>query len=828
MDIKKYVLPKNPDALGVLGYSIVVNKQVHNFQIEILDEYLSQFHLKIDDTVLSAILDGNDAAISFNSAIDAFASEKENVKETLVYLIYLLSSIDANINSSEQLVIKQICQSSGLGQNKILELSKDAQNQARTTRNEHNVLFERPFREKVSKPKNFLLRFIYWILRLLGIKKDQEKETSSQEDIDYKDSIRKCAEVAREDFSVIKPSYSTLISSCENMLSDTREMQSILSMGTGISAETAKIINVFIENISKHVLDEGKRANESLIQKERSVPDFTISLVGRTKSGKSTLHSILTNRGREKIGVGSQRTTRYNRVYQWNLLKLIDTPGVGSAEADGRDDDAIAASVLGESDIICLIIRDDSVLQDVLEFVEKIASLNKPIIVLLNHMENITSTTSKFNRFLENPLGWLHDKGEGNLNGHINRIQRYADDHGFGHLIQFYPVFLLPALLAGDEKFQENSKILWEGSNVDSFIEQLKKWITVSGPIKRSQTILDEASQLFVNSQSIINTACEPIEKRLDKLKADHPVTIAKLRKAQDKVLSDLRTALDEKYNELATERALDFANDHYNIKGDLSEYWVDYLDSIGFEKQIKDIIENHSLEFEKLLTDTVNDFFEDMFYGMSNSLQIDVNQKISMFDFRGASKIIGGLFDVAGGILLLVLGTSNPVGWIITGVGLAIGLIAKLFKSKAKRMQEAIDKIYSSVKKSIEEGKDEQIENCVSKFQLGTDSAINKVDDMYVEMITYLEKILQQSKQLTGVYAAEIVRLDKAYAWRILEAMSRKNSVFSPDLVDRYIYQVDRSNKGEITIVVNESFEYDETVLQNAIADKIIVRERE
>ena len=48
-------------------------------------------------------------------------------------------------------------------------------------------------------------------------------------------------------------------------------------------------------------------------------------------------------------------------------------------------------------DIICLIIRDDSVLQDVLEFVEKIASLNKPIIVLLNHMENITSTSSKFN-----------------------------------------------------------------------------------------------------------------------------------------------------------------------------------------------------------------------------------------------------------------------------------------------------------------------------------------------------------------------------------------------------------------------------------------------
>lgn len=138
-------------------------------------------------------------------------------------------------------------------------------------------------------------------------------------------------------------------------------------------------------------LNESKRVQYSLIQKERSVPDFTISLVGRTKSGKSTLHSILTNHGRDKIGTGAQRTTRYNRVYQWNLLKLIDTPGIGSAEANGRNDDAIAESVLGESDVICLVVRDDSVLQDVLEFIEKIASLNKPIIVLLNHMENITS-----------------------------------------------------------------------------------------------------------------------------------------------------------------------------------------------------------------------------------------------------------------------------------------------------------------------------------------------------------------------------------------------------------------------------------------------------
>ena len=102
------------------------------------------------------------------------------------------------------------------------------------------------------------------------------------------------------------------------------------------------------------------------------------------------------------IGAGMQRTTRYNRVYQWNLLRLIDTPGIGSAEAEGRKDEEIAASILEESDIICFVAIDDSILKDILEFIKKIADLNKPIIILLNHKENIEPAV-KFKHFIAHP-----------------------------------------------------------------------------------------------------------------------------------------------------------------------------------------------------------------------------------------------------------------------------------------------------------------------------------------------------------------------------------------------------------------------------------------
>ena len=64
--------------------------------------------------------------------------------------------------------------------------------------------------------------------------------------------------------------------------------------------------------------------------------------MGRTKAGKSTLHYIMCNEGREFIGKGSQRTTRFNRVFSWNKLKIIDTPGIGAGEEQGKKDEEIA------------------------------------------------------------------------------------------------------------------------------------------------------------------------------------------------------------------------------------------------------------------------------------------------------------------------------------------------------------------------------------------------------------------------------------------------------------------------------------------------------
>ena len=130
-----------------------------------------------------------------------------------------------------------------------------------------------------------------------------------------------------------------------------------------------------------------KELEEAFEKKERALNYYTISFIGKTTSGKSTLHSIITGTGDEFIGVGKQRTTRFNRIYEWKNIRIIDTPGIGAP--GGKSDEEIAKSVIDESDLICYVLKNDSIQETEFNFLKLIKDRNKPIVILLNVKENI-------------------------------------------------------------------------------------------------------------------------------------------------------------------------------------------------------------------------------------------------------------------------------------------------------------------------------------------------------------------------------------------------------------------------------------------------------
>jgi predicted GTPase len=127
-------------------------------------------------------------------------------------------------------------------------------------------------------------------------------------------------------------------------------------------AETAKeVINLLGETI-QHLKDEIQTkliaVQDSLEAKKSSLDYFTIAFMGKTKAGKSTLHSILTEQGWSAIGSGKQRTTRLNRVYEWKNIRIIDPPGIGAP--GGKTDEEIAESIINKADLVVFVVTNDS------------------------------------------------------------------------------------------------------------------------------------------------------------------------------------------------------------------------------------------------------------------------------------------------------------------------------------------------------------------------------------------------------------------------------------------------------------------------------------
>jgi small GTP-binding protein len=74
---------------------------------------------------------------------------------------------------------------------------------------------------------------------------------------------------------------------------------------------------------------------------------LTVAFVGQYSAGKSTMISALT--GRRDIHIGADITTDKTATYDWNGIKLIDTPGLFT---DRKDHDEITYEAIRQSDLL--------------------------------------------------------------------------------------------------------------------------------------------------------------------------------------------------------------------------------------------------------------------------------------------------------------------------------------------------------------------------------------------------------------------------------------------------------------------------------------------
>lgn len=135
---------------------------------------------------------------------------------------------------------------------------------------------------------------------------------------EYDEAIEQCAKNASEDYKyaeeALEGTKSVLKELGQNLLQVIQEIQPKTN-GNGkatTAKEVAKQLNSSTQYLTNEIITNLENVRESLRAKQRALNHFSIAFMGKTKAGKSTLHAIITQDGWEAIGVGKQRTTRFN------------------------------------------------------------------------------------------------------------------------------------------------------------------------------------------------------------------------------------------------------------------------------------------------------------------------------------------------------------------------------------------------------------------------------------------------------------------------------------------------------------------------------------
>ena len=153
---------------------------------------------------------------------------------------------------------------------------------------------------------------------------------------EYDSAISKCAEVAQKDYRFAEASLKSVRTVLNHLSGNLQDVLDQLSSSITLSGK-AENLNAVVtqldetrQELNETIFQELENIQASIKARHRNLNHFSIAFMGKTKAGKSTLHAVITGEGWEAIGVGTQRTTRYNRVYEWKNIRIIDTPGIGA------------------------------------------------------------------------------------------------------------------------------------------------------------------------------------------------------------------------------------------------------------------------------------------------------------------------------------------------------------------------------------------------------------------------------------------------------------------------------------------------------------------
>ncbi len=539
-----------------------------------------------------------------------------------------------------------------------------------------------------------------------------------------------------------------------------------------------------IENIKKELkklLQKGfEELEDSFLEKRENLSSFTVTLFGRTKAGKSTIREALTNGDGSSIGKGAQRTTRDIKIYKWNNLTLIDTPGFEAFA--GEEDEKIAFSQINKTDLILFLITSDNIEESEFQKLALFRKENKPVIILLNVLFDIYHPIKR-KQFLKNPKKYVSHEA---IKGHIKRLNFLAKKYFDINNIPIIPIHALAAFESTKTEDSKEKRKLYEASNFGYFTKYMINEIKTTGKYKRILTFRD--SYIFNLENNIKNiytdtaNTLRPVVKTLKNKQYE-------LRNWFDRFISEKNKEIEiEIENVFAPlfSKIDSFVDENIENK-EFGNLWEKEVQVYANKENINKIAENITEE----MNDYLNNFFKEFEYDLNLNFQ-HIKNSVSHKEKENLGKVLrwgSALASVGSGIIIAAIEAGalanawNPVGWGLGAVAFIIGVWSlirgrdseRFNKEKAKtkeKLRNSLEKMkiknkkalkawfYKEITRGLKKKIKQDLYNQVKEFDnllKNTYSIIDKVDEnINKENISLFEKMLSiyyNQPQSTKIY---------------------------------------------------------------------------
>jgi len=531
----------------------------------------------------------------------------------------------------------------------------------------------------------------------------------------YLASLNTCKRIAKEEHKTVQGHFEQ----CDNIIDElSKKLQGVIEHGSQTLSEDKLVEDGLTNMLQDLERDYGKllsKRNANLAKQKRSLDCFNVMLFGRTMAGKSTIREAITRGDGQTIGKGAQRTTRDVKEYEWNNLRIIDTPGFGAY--NGQEDTQIAHEILEQSDVVLFMLNSDSIQESTFVELEHVHKLNKPLIFVLNMKKDLENDGNR-RRALRSPEKYIFK--EEDIQGHTGRLKNLAGRAGINpSTVRIIPIHAQAAFLATIVPGEEGSQ-LHELSRIDQVLNALIDEVEGNGPIRRIQTFLD-SSLHHVDEQSLLILSQRD---RLTKLLPQYESSLTRISQWKVKTLRDAPRLLSKEVDlafKPLIDSVADFVDDHIEDEN-AAGAWDRHYKSLKITKKVERSVQ----ALAEQVVEELQDFNREMNEGLDITLSFEVahdGQSFSEFDFK---RINGWGSAIAGVVSAIAFFNSwNPVGWVAAGVGIVFSIFSFFSDSRAKKLKEAKSKQRQALLDDIEKSKRKIKANLECWFDINLHRAI-------------------------------------------------------------------------------------------------------